>query len=238
MYVPKPFVEDRPEELHAMMRACSLPILVSPVRAVAAAEIGGGDAEAVGGGDAGRGASASETTGTGAGLRLMATHLPLLLDGDRLIGHLARANPQWRRLDPSGESLAIFSGVDGYVSPSLYATKALTGRVVPTWNYEAVHAYGRLEVIEDAARILEVVTSLTHRHEQDRPAPWQVTDAPADYVAAQLRQIVAVVLHVTRTIGVRKLSQNKTPADRDGVIEGQRRENPGLAERMSAARPR
>jgi transcriptional regulator len=204
MYVPPLFAENRPEELQAIIRGCSLPILVSPIR----------DED---------------------GPRMTATHLPLMLDGERLIGHIARGNKQWKLLDTAMESLAIFSGVDGYVSPSYYATKQETGRVVPTWNYEAVHAYGRLEVIEDPARILEVVTSLTNKYEGARAKPWQVSDAPDDYIAMQLKGIVALVLHVTKMIGVRKLSQNKTPADRDGVVTGQTRDNPELARHMTAA---
>lgn len=171
----------------------------------------------------------------GDAVRMMATHLPLMLDGQRLVGHIARANKQWQLLDSSAESLAIFSGVDGYVSPSYYATKRETGRVVPTWNYEAVHAYGRLEVIQDTAKILEVVTSLTDKYEGRREKPWKVSDAPHDYVDTQLKGIVALVLHITRLIGVRKLSQNKTPADRAGVIAGETRDNPALAQHMLAA---
>ncbi len=205
MYVPTPFAEDRPEELQALMRSCSLPMLVSLLE--------GED-----------------------GARLTATHLPLTHAGDRLIGHIARANKQWKQLDDSVESLAIFSGVDGYVSPSYYATKQETGRVVPTWNYEAVHVYGRLEIIEDTARILEIVTNLTDRFEGPRKMPWKVTDAPDDYVAMQLKAIVGVVLHITKMIGVRKLSQNKTPADREGVIAGETLDNPALAGRMLSPR--
>jgi transcriptional regulator len=201
MYRPQAFVEDDPEELRAIMRSCSLPVLVSPVR----------DAS---------------------GFAMAATHLPLMLQGERLVGHLARANTQWQLLVAESSSLAIFSGVDGYVSPSHYATKRETGRVVPTWNYEAVHAYGRLEVIEDPGRILEVVSCLTDLHEAARKHPWKVTDAPGDYIARQLQGIVAVVLHVTRLLGVRKLSQNKTHADLAGVIAGQVEENPALAEHM------
>jgi transcriptional regulator len=169
------------------------------------------------------------------GVRLTATHLPLMLDGQRLVGHIARANKQWQLLDTTVESMAIFSGVDGYVSPSFYATKQETGRVVPTWNYEAVHAYGRLEVIQDTSKILEVVTRLTNKYEGVRQKPWKVSDAPDDYVATQLRNIVALVLHITKLIGVRKLSQNKTPADRAGVIAGETRDNPVLARHMISA---
>jgi transcriptional regulator len=171
----------------------------------------------------------------GEGVRLTATHLPLMLDGQRLVGHIARANKQWQLLDTQVESMAIFSGVDGYVSPSFYATKQETGRVVPTWNYEAVHAYGRLEIIQDTAKILEVVTRLTNKYEGVRQKPWKVSDAPDDYVATQLKNIVALVLHITKLIGVRKLSQNKTPADRAGVIEGETRDNPVLARHMISA---
>jgi transcriptional regulator len=204
MYVPTSFAEDRPDELQAIMRSCSLPVLVSQVR-------------------------------NEGGARMVATHLPLMFDGERLIGHIARANKQWKQLDNSVEAMAIFSGVDGYVSPSYYATKRETGRVVPTWNYEAVHAYGRLEVIEDTDKILEIVTRLTNTYESRREHPWQVSDAPADYVAMQLKGIVGLVLHVSRLIGARKLSQNKTPADLEGVIAGQTRDNPPLARRMMQA---
>ena len=146
--------------------------------------------------------------------------------------------PGERTLEIAGsatESLAIFNSVDGYVSPSFYATKPETGKVVPTWNYEAVHAYGRLEIIEDPAQLLEIVTRLTNRYEEPREKPWQVSDAPDDYIAMQLKGIIGVRLHITRLIGARKLSQNKTPADRAGVIAGQNRENPALARQMILA---
>jgi transcriptional regulator len=170
-----------------------------------------------------------------AGPRIGATHLPLMFDGQNLIGHIARANEHWKLLDTAVESLAIFKAVDGYVSPSFYATKAQTGKVVPTWNYEAVHAYGQLEIIEDASQLLEIVTRLTNRYEQPRARPWAVSDAPADYIAAQLKGIVGIKLHVRKLIGARKLSQNKTQADQDGVIAGQTQENPALARQMILA---
>lgn len=204
MYVPVAFKEDRQDELLEIMRQCTLPVLISPIR------------------------QAGE-------LRMTATHLPLIVSAGKLVGHIAKANAQWRLLEPSPESLAIFKTVDGYVSPSFYATKQETGKVVPTWNYEAVHAYGRLEIIEDSAEILKIVTELTNHHERDRPTPWHVTDAPDDYIAAQLKGIVGVVLHITRLEGSRKLSQNKTEADRAGVIAGQRSKNPALAHQMILA---
>ncbi len=151
-----------------------------------------------------------------------ASHLPLLLAAEEgpfgtLYGHLARANPQWRL---PGPALAIFTGPDGYVSPSWYPSKAADGRVVPTWNYIAVHAAGKLEVFEDAARLRDLVERLTRRHESGRPVPWQVADAPADYIASMLRGIVGVRLPIERLEGKWKLSQNRTDPDRAGVIDG------------------
>jgi transcriptional regulator len=168
---------------------------------------------------------------------LVATHLPLTLDGDRLIGHFAKANAHWRGFDPAVESVAIFVAVDGYVSPSWYATKGETGKVVPTWNYEAVHAYGRLEIFDAPADILPIVTKLTERYEGRRAKPWAVSDAPDDYIASQLKGIVGVVLHISRLEGKRKLSQNKNAADQHGVIAGLADENPKLAAAMRKVAP-
>ena len=165
---------------------------------------------------------------------LIATHLPLSFqEPDRIIGHFARANPHWRTFTPDNDSLAIFTAVDGYVSPSWYPTKAATGKVVPTWNYTAVHATGRLEIIEDLAALRDIVTTLTERFEAGREKPWAVSDAPPDYVAAMLKGIVGVVLHVTKLEGKVKLSQNKSRADQEGVRAGAAAENPALAAAMS-----
>ena len=146
----------------------------------------------------------------------IATPLPLFLDeseGERgvLYGHVAKANPQWRSA-PIGDALAIFMGPEAYVTPSWYATKQETGKVVPTWNYIAVHAYGPVEFFEEAERLLQVVTRLTNRHEQSRAEPWAVSDAPTEFVAAQLRGIVGLRIPVTRFEGKRKMSQNRPPA--------------------------
>ncbi|WP_297493212.1 FMN-binding negative transcriptional regulator [Acidocella sp.] len=196
MYIPPAFAENRPEQLLAIMRAASLPILVSP---------------------------------TAAGLAI--THMPLHIAGpDRLIGHVARANPHWQDFLPHAQSVAIFTAGDGYVSPSWYPTKAETGKVVPTWNYQAVHATGVLEVIDDPAALLAIVTTLTAQHESGRTKPWAVSDAPADYIAAQLKGIIGLVLHVTNLEGKVKLSQNKSMTDRLGVADGMTKENPALAE--------
>ncbi len=126
----------------------------------------------------------------------IATPVPLCLDeteGERgmLYGHVAKANPQWKT-SPIGEALAIFMGPEAYVTPSWYATKQETGKVVPTWNYIAVHAYGPVDFFHDHERLLEVVTRLTNIHERPRATPWTVDDAPADFIAAQLRGIVGV----------------------------------------------
>jgi len=155
---------------------------------------------------------------------LIATPLPLILDENEgehgvLYGHVARANPQWR-LPAAGEALVIFSGPDAYVSPSWYASKREHGKVVPTWNYVAVHAYGQVEFFEDEGRLQDVVTRLTNLHEQPRAEPWAVTDAPAQFIRSQLKGIVGLRLPIARIEGKRKMSQNRPEADRVGVAEG------------------
>ncbi len=155
---------------------------------------------------------------------LTCTPMPLFLnerEGDMgtLYGHVAKANPQWKE-PPVGEALAIFMGPDAYVTPSWYAGKSRDGKVVPTWNYVAVHAYGPVEFFDDADRLLEVVTRLTNLHEASRPEPWAVGDAPPDFIQAQLRGIVGVRLPITRIDAKRKMSQNRNAEDRAGVKEG------------------
>jgi transcriptional regulator len=155
---------------------------------------------------------------------LVATPLPLFLRPEEgpygtLYGHVARANPQWS-LSPTGDALALFMGPDAYVTPSWYAAKREHGKVVPTWNYVAVHAYGPAEFFEDPDRLLEVVTRLTDLHEQSRAEPWAVTDAPASFVRAQLKGIVGLRLPIARIEGKRKMSQNRSAADRAGVAAG------------------
>ncbi|WPB85403.1 FMN-binding negative transcriptional regulator [Sediminicoccus rosea] len=164
------------------------------------------------------------------------THLPLLTDGTRIVGHLARANPHWKALREAGCAIAIFPGPEGYVSPSSYPSKAEHHRVVPTWNYEAVHAHGPIEIIEDAGRLHEIVSTLTDHHEKPRAARWKVDDAPADFIAGQLKGIVGVVLTIEALIGKRKLSQNRPAADRDGALEDVGQHNAALADAMRAAR--
>ncbi|MCU0946470.1 MAG: FMN-binding negative transcriptional regulator [Rubritepida sp.] len=164
------------------------------------------------------------------------THLPLLTDGARVVGHLARANPQIAALRAAGRAIAVFPGVEGYISPSHYASKAEHHRVVPTWNYEAVHAEGPVELIEDAARLHAIVDELTAHHEGRRATPWRVADAPAEFIAGQLKGIVGVVLTIERLTGKRKLSQNRSAADRAGATAGVAADGEAaLAEAMAAA---
>lgn len=190
MYTPPAFREDDESEIDRIMQEARLPILVT--------------INAPG---------------------LVATHLPLRRFAEpppfgRLIGHVARGNAQWRDLHPATEALAIFPGIDAYVSPRWYATKRETGKVVPTWNYEAVHVYGRLEIVEDHDRLHAIVSDLTDHHERGAEHPWHVDDAPADFVTSQLKGIVGVVLTINRIEGKRKLSQNRKEADRAGAMAG------------------
>ncbi len=190
MYTPPHFREDRLPVLQAAMRQTRLAILVS------------------------QGANGID-----------ASHVPLMLAADQgpcgtLYGHLARANAQGRVTEAGQTALAIFPGPDAYVSPSWYPSKAETGKVVPTWNYVAVHATGLLHFFDDRDRLLALVDRLTRQHEQPRPAPWAVADAPADYIASQLRGIIGFTLVIERLEGKWKLSQNRTAADRQGVIDG------------------
>ncbi|VVN75515.1 FMN-binding negative transcriptional regulator [Pseudomonas fluorescens] len=156
---------------------------------------------------------------------LQASHLPLLLSPEQgpngtLYGHLAKANPQWQELEAGAEALVIFAGADAYVSPSFYPSKAEHGKVVPTWNYVAVHAYGSAEVFSDAQRLRNLVSALTDRHEAGRAQPWKVDDAPAHYIDGMLKAIVGFALPIQRLEGKRKLSQNRNTADIAGVREG------------------
>ena len=149
-----------------------------------------------------------------------ATLLPVLWRGDRLVGHLARANGQWQRIVDGAPGLAVVTGPEAYVSPSFYATKREHGRVVPTWNYSAVHLRGPVRVVEDVDWLREVVTALTDHHEVAREEPWAVSDAPEKYVAGQLRAIVGVEMVVASVEAKAKLSQNRSAEDRAGVVVG------------------
>lgn len=150
----------------------------------------------------------------------LSTLLPVVWDGDRVVMHMARANPQWRSIGDDAPALAVVTGPQAYVSPSWYASKAEHGRVVPTWNYSAVHLTGRARVVTDEVWLRDAVTLLTAQHEDGRPAPWAVSDAPADFVTRQLRAVVGVELRVERVEAKAKLSQNRSAADHAGVVAG------------------
>ena len=163
------------------------------------------------------------------GAGLFASHLPMLFepgvgaeDGPHgtLRGHLARGNPQWKDFSAEVEALAIFSGPEHYITPSWYPEKAQDGKVVPTWNYAVVHAYGPLRMIEDAAWLLAHVRALTERHEGSFTQPWSVDDAPAEYVAGLTRGIVGVELPIRRIEGKWKVSQNKSKETREAIGQG------------------
>jgi transcriptional regulator len=148
----------------------------------------------------------------------LVTPLPLIYDGHSMIGHVSRANPHWRADGQS--SVAIFSGPDAYISPNFYATKAETGKVVPTWNYEVLVVHGTLVTHDDPDWVLDLVTRLTDRHERGRAEPWRVTDAPESYTRAQLRAIVGIELVITKVEGKAKMSQNQPERNRAGVVAG------------------
>lgn len=199
MYLPAHFQETRLEVLHALMRAHPLATLI--------------------------------TGSTLGGDSLDADHLPLSLitppvrDGLGVLrAHVARANPLWQKIAqaPAGvmDVLAIFHGPEAYVTPSWYPSKADNGKVVPTWNYAVVHAHGQARVIDDPAWVRAQMHALTHHQEQARPAPWQMLDAPSDYIERMVSAVVGIEITITRLTGKFKLSQNQTEPNRAGVIQG------------------
>jgi transcriptional regulator len=190
MYLPKDFNEDRVPVLHEAIRAARLGTLVT------------------------MGADGIE-----------ASHVPMLVDPEpqpfgTLKGHIARANPQWRRATREVQALAMFLGPDAYITPAWYETKRQSGKVVPTWNYVAIHAYGPLTFYDDADRLLALVTKLTETHEAGRDQRWAVSDAPKDFIAGMLKAIVGFELPIARLEGKWKMSQNRPAADRAGVVAG------------------
>jgi len=190
MYVPSHFREDRVPVLHDAIDAAGLATLVTV------------DANG-----------------------LDASHVPMLLDRSAgplgtLYGHIAKPNPQWRAAAPDLLALAVFLGSDAYVTPSWYPTKQQTGKVVPTWNYVAIHAHGRVKFFDDEERLLGLVTRLTEAREAARPQPWAVSDAPAEFIRAHLKGIVGFELSIARLEGKWKMSQNRPAEDRAGVVQG------------------
>ena len=204
MYVPRHFAETDTAVLHRLIRAHPLGAVV-----------------------------------TLAGGELVANHIPLLLHDDgspfgTLAGHVARGNSMWKTSDPAFEALVIFQGVERYVSPSWYPSKETDPRTVPTWNYVVVHAHGPLRIIDDAGWLRRHVAELTDRHEADRPSPWKVDDAPADYVEKLVGGIVGIEIPISRLTGKWKVSQNRSAEDRDGVVRGLREQGDTSSAAMAA----
>ena len=207
MYLPAHFEEKRPEVLHELLRTHPLGLLVT----------------------------------LNAAGELQANSLPFVLDADPAGGpgilraHVARANPLWREAPAQTESLVIFQGPQAYISPSFYPSKAEHGKVVPTWNYVMVQARGRLRAIEDATWLHAFVTRLTDRHESKRARPWAVSDAPADYIQTMLGAIVGIEIVLTAFTGKWKVSENRSAADRAGVVRGLRKDGVAQAELLGGA---
>ncbi len=164
--------------------------------------------------------AAGELITTGPDGYPLATLLPIMWHGDRVIAHMARPNPQWTSIAPDSPALYVVAGGQAYISPNWYAAKAEHGRVVPTWNYESVHLTGRITVHDDPEWVRNAVTLLTDTHEATQPHSWAVTDAPAKFVDGQLRGIVGLEFVVERVEAKAKLSQNRSDADREGAIAG------------------
>lgn len=170
-----------------------------------------------------RGAGAAELVSMGSeGLESSIVPLILSEDGSRLLGHLARANGQWKRIDSSVDVLVSWRGPEAYVSPSYYPSKMVHGKVVPTWNYTVVQAKGRLIVHEDSEWIRGVVAQLTELHEGKLEDPWSIEDAPSDYIDGMLKAIVGIEIEVRSILGKNKVSQNRSADDVAGVVRGLR----------------
>ena len=206
MYLPASFAEKRIETLHELIRT-------HPFGALVVLTAGGLDAN----------------------------HLPFEIDPvpapwGTLRAHISRSNPLFRAERPDVEALVLFGGAQGYVTPSWYPEKSLSGAVVPTWNYIVVHARGTLRFVEDPERIRAHVERMTSRQERGSEAPWKLADAPEDYIAKQLTRIVGIEIALTELIGKWKLSQNRTEQDRRGLLAGLEQEGPAAAEMAKAVR--
>jgi transcriptional regulator len=206
MYIPKQFAESRSEELQRIMSEHPLGMLVTH-------------------------------TDTG----LDANHVPFYLEPAQgtcgsLHAHVARANPIWREVPEGAPVLVVFRGAHGYISPNWYPGKQDTHRRVPTWNYEVVHAHGTMHARDDEKFVRAVVARLTRQHEAALPQPWKMGDAPSDYLAELLGNIVGIEIRLTRLEGKRKLNQHHDERDREGATRGlESQGNHGLAQAMKDA---
>lgn len=154
---------------------------------------------------------------------LSADHIPLQVTGDddsgwKLAGHVARANPLWKKAEAGIDCLVIFHGPQHYISPNWYATKKEHGKVVPTWNYEVVHVQGRLRAVDDVAWLLKFLQRLTETHEADQPMPWQVEDVPRDYLQRMLEAVVGIAIEIVALTGKAKMSQNQPKTNQESLI--------------------
>ncbi|TXH89087.1 MAG: FMN-binding negative transcriptional regulator [Rhodoferax sp.] len=189
MYQPKQFEENRPEVLRAVVQQHPLALLIT-------------------------------LSDDG----LQADPIPLLWRENAvgqvvLAGHVARANPLWQRTRFDTEVLAVFQGPQHYISPGWYATKAEHGRAVPTWNYVTVQARGPLRVVQDPAWLRQLVDDLTNQQEAPMPQPWQVGDAPADYISKMLAAIIGIEIPVTQWVGKWKTSQNQPSENQASLVQ-------------------
>jgi len=164
-----------------------------------------------------------------------ATLMPIMWHDDTIVAHMAKANRHWRAIADGTPGLIIVSGPEAFISPSWYPAKAEHGKVVPTWNYVAVHLTGTVRVHHEPDWLLDAVTRLTDRHEQQMATRWRVSDAPDDYVAGQLKAIVGIEMRVEQVDGKAKLSQNRSTADQAGVVEGLRATDGAAAAWMADA---
>ena len=170
----------------------------------------------------------------------LATLLPVVWRGDTVIAHFARANEHWKSIGEGQPALLVVTGPQAYISPSWYAAKAEHGRVVPTWNYSVVQLTGRATVHDDVEWLQGALDELVEHHEGHRDAPWRRTDAPERYISGQLRAIVGLEFAVERVEAKAKLSQNRSDADRAGVVAGleaeESRDAHAVAEQMRTGR--
>lgn len=204
MYQPPHFNEDSPLAMQGLIRAFPLGLLI-----------------------------------TGAQGELVANPIPFILDPEAqeqgvLRCHVARANPQWKVIGEGLDALVVFQGAQHYVHPGWYETKRETGNVVPTWNYAMVQVKGRARVMDDAAWLSRQIRDLTEMMEGAYPKPWAVDDAPAPYIDAQMRGIIGIEIEIAAMMGKWKVSQNRNEADREGVVEGLRKQSDEEAEAMAA----
>jgi len=171
---------------------------------------------------------------------LDANHIPFYFDSSQgelgtLTAHIARANPLWQQCAHESEVLVVFRGAESYVSPNWYPSKHETHRQVPTWNYEVVHAHGKLTIHDDELFVRAVIGRLTKTHEAQEPKPWKMSDSSPDYIDSMLKAIVGIQIAITRLEGKAKLSQNREPRDRQGVVNAlTARGKDELANTMSA----